>query len=793
MRFCVQVSLVCLLLVSASGVAWGRGDFNRAACANEASPGFRAYLPDCRAYEMVTPSYKDGFPVVFRNVRTGEFSGSEAPLVVGSSLGAFAGGSDQVASARGNDYAFVRGAAGWEAKPLDPSPTQYVMNSFPSNREGEALAISESGTALMMLHTQSESIFGSDLYSRSLGGELALVGSALPPQAVPSEPVGLAYERNRVHFAGASADLSHLLYYIAPSAEGLPSGISTNLWPADTTKTSAPSSLYEYAGIGEREPSLVGVEDNGELIGQCGTTLGGPVVGEDEGNARGAVSTDGSTVFFTVSPQCPNEGEPELAGYGPPSYELFARIGGQHTISISEPSPEECEGQCAGVPVGGASFQGASQDGTKVFFLSTQKLLPDATEDSASHEEDTVPDDAVEGGGCPAATGGAGCNLYEYDAAAPAAHNLTLVSAGSSTGAQVQGVAAVADDGSHVYFVARGLLCGANAEGASPVEGGENLYVFEEDAQTASEQLPNGRTVFVATLGEAETEALQWSADGAAPMDLTPDGRVLVFESEANLTSEGASSAPQVFKYEAETRTEAQRRAASNEPLAQLTRVSVGTEGVAAAIPHAHFEAAETPGASDHPAVSSDGEVIVFTSTASLAPGLGQQANGQVSYVYEYEGGRVSLVSDPSVTTGAMGTFFGSRLLGIDPSGRDIFFETDGALVPQDSDTLADLYDARVEGGFSAPRQVSACASSCQVTEILAPTLPSPATGTQPAGQNQAPAAPAVVKRLTRAELLAKALRSCRREARKRRRACQANARHRYGSPVTKKSAKRHR
>jgi hypothetical protein len=40
--------------------AFAAGDANEAACPNEASSGFRTYLPDCRAYELVSPVYKDG-------------------------------------------------------------------------------------------------------------------------------------------------------------------------------------------------------------------------------------------------------------------------------------------------------------------------------------------------------------------------------------------------------------------------------------------------------------------------------------------------------------------------------------------------------------------------------------------------------------------------------------------------------------------------------------------------------------------------------------------------------------
>ncbi len=745
-------------------------------------------MPDCRAYEMVTPPYKDGFPVVFRSVRGGEFSGG-APLVTGASIGSFAGGFDQVEGSRGGDYAFVRGGAGWEAKPLDPSPAQYVLNPYATSREGSAMAVSPDGSALMMLHEPEESVFAGKFYVQTLpealsGLPLPLVGPALPSGAVPSQPTGLAVEQNGVSFAGASEDLSNILYYIEPSTQHDPGGDSINLWPGDSTRAvdgsvePQPRSLYEYVGAGHSEPALVGVNGSGELLGQCGVALGGPLIDEDEledgGNVRGAVSADGSAVFFTVSPQCPNA-EPK-PGYGPQAYDLFARIEGQPAVSLSKLSESECEGQCAAEMTGDASFQGASLNGERAFFLSTQKLLPGAVEDEATHEElveevpQQVPDEAVRGGGCTAATGGGGCNLYEYDMAAPEGHKLTLVSAGSNTGAQVQGVAAVSDDGSHVYFVARAKLTGANGEGVQPLQGGENLYVFEDDAQTNNE----GRLAFIATLSEKDRS--QWRLDAEAPMDVTPDGRVLVFESGAPLTPEAEGGTRQVFEYNADE-TQAQLDAG----LPPLSEISSGSEGVAAGIPHPHFRGAETIGASTHPAVSSNGEVVVFSSSAPLAAG----ASGSGPFVYEYREGRVSLISDPSSTAGLPLTPFAARLLGVSPSGADIFFETYGSLVPQDTDTNVDLYDAREAGGFSAPAQRSSC-SACQTPEALAPAMGPLVTATQAPGQNQAPQPAKTVARPTRAQMLAKALHACRRKARKRRRACEAQARRRYGPSKAK-------
>ena len=68
-------SLMGVLVVVALGVlacsAFAAGDANEASCPNEASTGFRASLPDCRAYEFLTPSLKGGrraAPPTIKNV-----------------------------------------------------------------------------------------------------------------------------------------------------------------------------------------------------------------------------------------------------------------------------------------------------------------------------------------------------------------------------------------------------------------------------------------------------------------------------------------------------------------------------------------------------------------------------------------------------------------------------------------------------------------------------------------------------------------------------------------------------
>jgi hypothetical protein len=47
-------------------------------------------------------------------------------------------------------------------------------------------------------------------------------------------------------------------------------------------------------------------------------------------------------------------------------------------------------------------------------------------------------------------------------------------------------------------------------------------------------------------------------------------------------------------------------------------------------------------------------------------------------------------------------------------SGSDIFFLTTAQLVGQDQDEVADVYDARINGGFPAPVAPSICFPGCQ-------------------------------------------------------------------------------
>jgi hypothetical protein len=654
-----------------AGSALAAGDASEAGCANEALVGFQVSLPACRAYEMVSPAFKDATRDVLQWVSR------DGSRVIGRATGAFAGGESNVL---GSYYVSVRSQSGWVTSAIGPPASLFTFNDF-------FTASADLGRTLWGLHTPAQSIYAEDLYVREADGSFVKVGPMVPPVEAAGPPAG-GYPLivNGVVYAGASADLSHALFQLRGGGA---------LWPGDTTSDSARFTLYEYVGTGNKQPHLVGVDAQGGVISDCGTELGSWT-----GDKYNAVSASGETLFFTAQGHSDNECNAAVAA--PEVSELYARLNGIETVAVSEPSSRQCN-TCDETVKMPAEFAGASEDGSKVFFLTEQELL----------------------------SGDSTMNLYEYDFGNPSGKKVVRVSVGSQA-PEVQGVARVSEDGSHVYFVARSVLTeGQNRAGEAPVAGGDNLYVFERDAT-----YPAGHVAFIVTL--SEEDSADWRGADVRPVQATPDGRFLVFQSVADLTPGNASSEQQVFEYDALSE--------------ELVRVSVGQVGYADGLANADAHGSNIPtqlyrqassptGASSNLAVSADGSNVVFNSTGALASGAEGAAAAGAESAYEYRSvgsianGNVYLISDGVNTLEA-------PIDGLDASGGDVFFETADPLLAQDVDTQFDTYDARVGGGFPAEVVPAGCeGDACQGALAAAPSVAAPGSVSGSAEGNLAPAA----------------------------------------------------
>jgi hypothetical protein len=327
----LRVGLLGVLCALVGVVALPGAGASADSCPNaQFRTGLSAALPDCRAYEQVSPVFKDGFRDTLVSL------GAGGARLKSESLGMFAGSTAVCLTS--NYYDLTRTAGGWAATSLMDAPvTEFA---YAGNHCSPVLS-NDQGAALLELHPASQSIYGRDLYLRRPDGSFALVGPMVPPAAVPPTPTGtgaFVQGRSFEEFVGANRDFSHVLFELASSRTSsnfeLPPGVETQLWPGDTTlndEAEPSASLYEYIGTDNSAPVLVGVDNGGRLLSDCGTFLGGSGYGNTklngvEGNKYNAISTDGSQVLFTAlgadNSICTG------GGTMPPVDEIFARVGG---------------------------------------------------------------------------------------------------------------------------------------------------------------------------------------------------------------------------------------------------------------------------------------------------------------------------------------------------------------------------------------------------------------------------------------------------------------------------------
>jgi hypothetical protein len=778
-------------------------------CPDEQARGerFSLRLPDCRAYELVTPPEKDGAVIGNPAFGTGYPQIAEdGDRVIVKSIQCFQEALSCVANRHeeGTPFEFERSGAGWVTHPLAPPASEFETYTSWSYNANTGMVLFSAPSATPTAIPTGQYGYQELFYAREPDGEFVEIGP-LEEEGYPSNFLGYRglISDSQVF---ATADLSHVLYFATHP-----------YWRFDHTASGFnPVALYEYVGTGRSHPLLVGVRgglESNELVSECATMPGD---GEGGQNLVGPLSESGRTVYFTAEGHDVGSNCPE-AVTAPAANQLWARVDGEeaggpqaaHSVLISGPASSGCSSSdCVanatsdkdgeeGGAARDANFEGASADGSTAVFASEQQLTDDASQGEGDNLYESV---CSEPCGSPGEEPGAKERRL-LDVTDPEG------SVKIAGGPRELGVEAISADGSHVYFVAEGVLTGGqeNQNQEKAVNGGDNLYVFERDGA-----YPNGHLVFIATLDPAD-EGHNWHRGRGNVANVTPDGQFLVFMSQKALTADDTrreEGAPvQVYEYDAQT--------------GALTRISVGEDGYNddgnegtgnASIVGAYIEGAtakSVPVRSD-PTMSNDGAFVFFRSPVALTPGALNDVsveNGEAQNFYEYHEGQVYLISDGRDTagdgdvaeSGQVGAESTSNLLGTDGSGSNVFFSTFDQLVPEDTDTELDYYDARIcsEGDpCEAPvLEPSLCGEgSCQGPAGTVPGMVTPASATFSGAGNLS--APPVEKNetrvLSRAQKLARALKACRAKKNRRKRVvCEAQARKRYGPVHKAKKAKK--
>ena len=619
-------------------------------------------LPDNRAYEQVTPVDKNA------SAFDRGFTFIAPPVASGDGNRVTVNPIQCFAEAEACVASYLSFQGSLYALERSPAGWRPRQLSPPATQyEGTSVRSTEADTGQALFAGRRSADVPIELVARLADGGVRSIGAVTP--SVVTDPF--------VPTARASADLSRVVFGDTSAALD---------WPFDQTfKANNTPTILEYVA-GAAEPILVGVSGGAgstDLIGECGTRLND-------------LSRDGRTVIVTVIGEGNGCSQP-----APAADEIYARIDESVTVKISGRSSAGCTSpQCQSSSAAPAVFAAASTDARRIVFRSTQQLTDDATDGSD--------------------------NLYLYDFDKPAGARLTTISVAAVGEPGLDGVTAVNEAGTHVYFAARGALASEpNAANEDPEPGDHNLYLYERDAAH-----PGGRLVFITEL--SGDDATIWTGSGNRVATVTPDGRHLMLLSRSDLTDDGADSkATEVYRYNAQT--------------GEMTRLSVGERGFngngdetgpQCDDPGLHICPADaliatgSSGTKGLRSISDDGRFAFFSSPAALTPGATDyEPSGPVDpntgakyyrhNLYEWHDGHVYLIADGDALPPFNRDFL-SPVVGTDATGSNVFFKSQASLSGTDTDNgQLDIYTARVcteaDPCIKSPVRATACSGDqCQ-------------------------------------------------------------------------------
>jgi hypothetical protein len=392
-------------------------------------------------------------------------------------------------------------------------------------------------------------------------------------------------------FAAASADTETVVFETASA-----------LLPADVRASGRQAYAVISGGL-----QLAGVDAADEPLSACGAA-----VGAGTHNPPNAVSRDGRRIFIK---------SPDGSGCG--VSRLYLREAQGDGWTTTEISASRCARVDCGAPQA-VAFAGATPSGSVAYMTTRQQLTDDDVDD--------------------------GLDLYRYEVATG---TLSRVSVGPpGVLADVGLEAHPSEDGSHVYFGARGQLIPGvgGASGSMYLADGDGLQLVAPSRFADDEQV-------------------------------TPDGRRLLFTSTAKLTPDDTDTQGDVFLYDADDDT--------------LTRVS-GAPGGNGALAARTTQELNPRALDGYPlrSISDDGRHVFFVTDEALVADDGNAT----ADVYEWHDGDLGLVTSGAATSGSV------RYRQASADGSSVFFTTDESLVPADDDRGdPDLYVARTDGGFPEP------------------------------------------------------------------------------------------
>jgi hypothetical protein len=543
----LSVVLVVVWLVVfgyGSSSAWADGCANAALRAENNSGA----LPDCRAYEMVSPPYKEGFTVAQKSFSDdGAVDFISTAVINGGGIGTVS-----------NQYVATRSVSGWTTVgPAPPTGLYFTVGNFGADAMSADLhqALWKSQRFVAPVDDVQY------LYRVGLDGSLTRVGPA------PSSYGGVGPV-----VVGASADLGHIVFTDDPGGTPLRELVGTgNTAPGRVVSVDNDGECVATQEVGMSVDGRVIVFNSGchgvsglwaRVAGSATVAVSGSEctrMAGDRGGVCNGVSpvsyvgsaADGSRVFFTTDQQLVDT-DTDTTG------DLYAcDIPGGVPAPVGVANPCSALRRVSGVTGVSARVQSVaavSEDGSRVYFVANGVLADnvgvnrvravDGADNlyvwgiDAAHPDGklTFIDDLAGGGianarttpdgrylvfgtaaglvtdGPGADSDGGAVDLYRYDAQAGALVRVSTGLAGS--GGNTPGMDAsnneengtMTADGSTIVFVTGEALSSNDVDGVSDVyawhdDGRVSLISDGQTGGTRAWVTPSGRDIFFTTAG----------------------------------------------------------------------------------------------------------------------------------------------------------------------------------------------------------------------------------------------------------------------------------------------------
>jgi hypothetical protein len=653
-----------------------------------------SYLPDCRAYELVSPTYAGAV----------QFLPGEALLNFGVNFPL----DEAVQTPQNLGYAtspsrFVYwGGLGSVEGVNSPNTFLDVYTATRTNRGWVSTmpGLKGSEAKLTFGRTCSEDLSlcadhaGQRLSFNATTGEFEVLPPSNAPYLYKADgkrlgrlPSNVSLVPGGTQFHGDwmfSGDFSH--YFFSTQMKFAPNG-----------NTEIPGSVYDD-NIASGEVKVISYDEHGNPI------QAEPSVAGDPHRVTGIVGTsqDGSMVLMagTTNPYC-NVHEfpwtcPHVTSY--PARLYMRNVPEERTYEVSREKE--------------VNFVGMTRDGGKVFFTTTEQMIPGTGPGEDNDESRDLyvweaKDDSLhlisrEGGlgnddGC-SASWVAKCGVE------PLTPLESDFSEHSELKTRTEGIDDVlAKDSGDIYFYSPEDLVPGEVGG----DGQRNLYLYRD-----------GHLHFVATLEpDKQIERSTISLDGSHA----------AFMTRSQLTGYENFGQKEVYTYDAGS--------------GSLLCASCNLEGKAPKKGDQVIGVAEAG-----PFMADDGRTF-FTTKESLVP---QDTDG-IRDVYEYVDGRPQLITSGTgdrENTGGLETvkaFFGTLQIGLEAvsrDGTDVYFATFETLAPEDHNgNFLKFYDARAGGGFDFTPELGPCAAAdeCHGASSQAPAKAQIGTGATYSGGGNLP------------------------------------------------------